>query len=183
MRNFKSIATCAVLAGSVLFASCIGSFSLTNKVRDWNQELTNNNFVNEVIFVVLHIVPVYEITLLADMFVINSIEFWSGENPVVAGTVKEVKGDNGNYIVKTTEEGYSISKEGEEASIELQFDKENQSWNVISNGESYEIMKLKENGTVDMNMQNGSYMNVSLDAQGVMAARHAVMGNTFFAAR
>ena len=44
-------------------------------------------------------------------------------------------------------------------------------------------MKMQGNGTVDLNMQNGSYMNVNLDAQGIMTARHAIMGNTFFAAR
>lgn len=183
MKNLRLTTVCAVLAGSVALTSCIGSFGLTNKVLDWNKGLTNNNFVNELIFIGLHIIPVYEVSILADVLVINSIEFWSGDNPVAAGTVKEVKGDNGKYLVKTTEEGYSITKEGEENPVELKFDEETQSWNVISNGESYEIMKMNGNGTVDLNMQNGSYMNVGLDAQGVMAARHAILGNTFFAAR
>lgn len=183
MKNFKLTTACAVLAGSVAFTSCIGSFALTNKVLDWNKQLTNNNFVNELIFIGLHIVPVYEVSILADALVINSIEFWSGDNPVAAGTVKEVKGENGKYLVTTTEDGYSITKEGEESPIELKFDEKAQSWNVISNSESYELMKMQGNGTVDLNMQNGSYMNVNLDAQGIMAARHAIMGNTFFAAR
>jgi len=183
MKNLKLTTACAVLAGSVVLTSCIGSFALTNKVLDWNKQLTNNNFVNELIFIGLHIIPVYEVSILADALVINSIEFWSGDNPVAVGTVKEVKGENGKYLVKTTEEGYSITKEDEENPIELKFDKETQSWNVISNGESYEIMKMNGNGTVDLNMQNGSYMNVSTDAQGVMAARHTIMGSTYFAAR
>ena len=94
-----------------------------------------------------------------------------------------MKGENGKYLVTTTKEGYTITKEGEEAPIELKFDEKAQSWNVISNGESYEIMKMNGNGTVDLNMQNGSYMNVNMDAQGVMAARRTIMGDTFFAAR
>lgn len=177
-------AACSVLlAGSVALTSCIGSFGLTNRVLDWNKEVTNNNFVNEIIFIGMWIVPVYEITVLADLLVVNSIEFWNGDNPMQAGTVKEVKSDNGNYLVTTTEEGYSITKEGEEEAIELKFDEENQSWNVISNGNSYEIMKMRENGTIDLNMQDGSYMNVTPDAQGVMAARRAISGHIFFAAR
>lgn len=183
MKHLKLTTACVVLASSVALTSCIGSFGLTNKVLAWNKQLTNNNFVNELIFIGLHIVPVYEVSVLADALVINSIEFWTGDNPVAVGTVKEVKGENGKYLVTTTKEGYTITKEGEEAPIELKFDEKAQSWNVISNGESYEIMKMNGNGTVDLNMQNGSYMNVNMDAQGVMAARRTIMGDTFFAAR
>ena len=35
------------------------------------------------------------------------------------GDVKKVKGENGNYMVKTLENGYSITKEGETASMDL----------------------------------------------------------------
>ncbi len=184
MRNLKLTTGCAILAGSILLSSCIGSFGLTNKVLTWNKKATNNSFLNELLFIGMWIVPVYEVSLVADLLVINSIEFWSGDNPIAEGTVKEFEDENGKYVVTTTKEGYSITKEGEEESIDLQFDKNSQSWNVICNGESYEIMKLKDDGTVDMKLPNGSYMNVSPDAQGVMMARHALLGSTyFFAAR
>ena len=38
------------------------------------------------------------------------------------GDVKKVKGENGNYMVKTLENGYSITKEGETASMDLILD-------------------------------------------------------------
>ena len=44
-------------------------------------------------------------------------------------------------------------------------------------------MKLCNDGTVDLNMQNGQYINVTPDAQGVSAARDAIMGATYYAAR
>ena len=39
---------------------------------------------------VKYIIPVYEITQLADILVINSIEFWTGDNPI-ASNVGETK--------------------------------------------------------------------------------------------
>ena len=80
-----------MLSGSVLFSSCIGSFGLWNSLKDWNQGVSNK-FVNELIFLAFHIVPVYEIAYLADALVLNSIEFWSGSNPTASiGEVKTVK--------------------------------------------------------------------------------------------
>ena len=76
MKKSKTFLVCAMLSGSVLFSSCIGSFGLWNSLKDWNQGVSNK-FVNELIFLAFHIVPVYEIAYLADALVLNSIEFWS----------------------------------------------------------------------------------------------------------
>ena len=150
MKAIKTSIVCCALSGLTL-TSCIGSYALFNKVRGWNEQATGNKFLNELIFIGLWIVPVYEVTMSADTLVLNSIEFWSGSNPVAAGTTK--------------------------------FDKETQAWNVVCDGQSYEIMKLCNDGTVDLNLQNGQYMNVTPDAQGVSSARDAIMGATFYAAR
>ena len=88
------------LASSVLFSSCIGSFGLTNKLLDWNRNI-DSKFVNELVFVAFWIVPVYEISALADILVLNSIEFWSGNNPVAdAGTVKTIDGKTVYTLLK-----------------------------------------------------------------------------------
>ena len=74
----RIFSVCAILvAGSLMFSSCIGSFGLSNKVLTWNQQV-GSKFVNELVFIGFWILPVYEISLLADLLVINSIEFWSG---------------------------------------------------------------------------------------------------------
>ena len=89
-RNFKLAAV--LLSMSLVLSSCIGSFGLTNKVKAWNEGL-GNKFVNELVFVCMHIVPVYPITLFVDGLVLNSIEFWTGSAPIA-------KKDNGTMIVK-----------------------------------------------------------------------------------
>jgi len=75
-----------VVAGLTL-PSCIGSFALTNRLLAWNNSV-GNKFVNELVFIAFCILPVYEVSALADLVVINSIEFWNGENPMACGTKK-----------------------------------------------------------------------------------------------
>lgn len=103
MRKLKLSAACLILSGSLICSSCIGSFGLWSSLKDWNNNI-GNKFVNEIVFLAFHIVPVYEVAYLADIIVLNSIEFWSGSNPLAenVGTVKTVKGENGEYLVRTT---------------------------------------------------------------------------------
>ena len=100
------------MSGSIICSSCIGSFGLWSSLKDWNNNI-GNKFVNEIVFLAFHIVPVYEVAYLADVIVLNSIEFWSGSNPLAdVGSVKTVKGESGEYLVQTNEDGYTITKEG-----------------------------------------------------------------------
>lgn len=183
MKRFstKMVAT-VLICGAFLFSSCIGSFGLHGKLTSWNEGV-GSKFVNELVFIALHIVPVYEVCYLADILVINSIEFWSGTNPMASiGDVKQIKGENGNYLVKTLENGYSITKEGENLSMELLYDQELNTWNVVSEGVSTELLQLG-NETAQITLPNGQDLNVTLDAQGVAAARQATMGDTYYALR
>lgn len=171
MKKVKISAMCLLLCGSMVLSSCIGSFGLFGKVRDWNEGVSDNKFVNELLYIALWIVPVYEITFVVDGLVLNSIEFWSGSNPVAkAGEVKTVKGEKGEYLVKTNADGYTITNEaGEE--ITLKFDEKAQSWNVMNGDEAIELITINGDGTANMNLQNGTYMQVTLDAAGMTAAR------------
>lgn len=178
----KSLALVCVLCSSILLSSCIGSFALFNKMKNWNQGI-GNKFVNELVFVALNIVPVYGVVYLADILVINSIEFWSGDNPVAStGEVKKVKGENADYLVETLENGYSITTENGENAMELLYNKEANMWSVVSDGVSSDLIKINEDGTAQLYLPDGETMNVTLDAQGVLAARELTM-STFFASK
>ena len=100
-RNTIFVAT-ALLCGSMLTSSCVGSFSLFNKLAVWNKSATNSKALNEIIFILIS--PAYAVCSLADVLVLNSIEFWSGSNPVASNVGKtiDVKGQDGRlYAVKT----------------------------------------------------------------------------------
>ena len=96
-KNKLNMVVAIALCVSLGLSSCIGSFKLTNKVLGWNEGV-GNKFVNELVFIAFHIIPVYELTVVADILVLNSIEFWSGEN-LVSQSTKEVKGENGGEMV------------------------------------------------------------------------------------
>ena len=176
------VAAC-VFCSTILFSSCVGSFGLFNRLSSWNQTV-GHKFVNELVFIALNIVPVYPIAYLADAVVINSIEFWTGSNPMAnVGDVRKVKGENGNYMVETLRDGYSISKEGDKKAMELIYNKVANTWNVVAQGETTELLKMKNDGTADLILPNGTTMNVTLDAKGMTAARQVAMDNSMFAAR
>ena len=48
------------LSASMMMQSCIGSFALYNKVKNWNDHV-GDKFVNELVFVAMWILPVYEL--------------------------------------------------------------------------------------------------------------------------
>ncbi|WP_291528005.1 DUF3332 domain-containing protein [Bacteroides sp. UBA939] len=180
--SLSRVAT-VMICSAFLFNSCIGSFGLHSKLVNWNQSI-GDKFVNELVYVACTIIQVYTVCYLADALVINSIEFWSGTNPMAnIGDVKKVKGKDGNYLVKTLENGYSITKEGETTSMELVYDKELNTWNVVAEGVSTELLQMNNDGTANMYLPNGEAMTVTLDAQGISAARQATMINTYYAAR
>lgn len=182
-KKSLTLLVATTLASSVLFSSCIGSFGLTNKLLNWNKNI-DSKFVNELVFIAFWIVPVYEISALADVLVLNSIEFWSGNSPVAdAGTTKTIDTENGTFTVETKTDGYHIQKEGEEKSLDLVFDKADKSWSIEADGETTKLLKFEEDDKVVMFLPDGKEMNVELNKAGVLAFRQVAEGYSFYAAR
>jgi len=73
----KKLFLAAALA--VGLSSCLGPNKTFNDLNDWNEQVTQNEWANEAIFIGLNIVPVYGLAYLADVVVFNSIEFWDGK--------------------------------------------------------------------------------------------------------
>ncbi len=84
-------------------ASCYGSFELTRGIHSWNGEVTDNDFVNWLVFVGLVVVPVYGAAMLVDGFVLNSVEFWTGDNPLGARTLAVEQAADGTVTAKAGE--------------------------------------------------------------------------------
>ena len=182
-RNI-TLLVAATLACSMAFTSCIGSFGLTNKLLSWNQSI-NSKFVNELVFVAFHIIPVYEITCLADLLVLNSIEFWSGDSPVAdAGKTETLQTKEGVYTVETLKDGYHIEKKGEEnAGVDLVYNQEENSWNVKAGDATYQLLKYNSENEVVMYLPDGNEMNVERSQAGILAFQEAAQNYSFFAAR
>lgn len=174
MKKIKIAVSAILVAGcSLVFSSCIGSFALTNKVLSWNRSI-GSKFVNELVFFAFWILPVYEITALADVLVINSIEFWSGDNPLTA-SVKAVDTEHGRYLIACDGKGYTVTLESTGESVRLDFDTDSQTWSFqTSEGESVPFMTFIDDSHVRMIRPDGDYMNVELSEHGVMAYENVV---------
>jgi len=178
MKKNKFVVVISVLLSCAVFSSCIGSFTLTNKVLKWNKNVSSK-FVNEVVFICFHIIPVYEVAIFADAVVLNTIEFWSGSNPVTA-SVKNIKGDKGNYKVETSQKGYKITNEETKGVVVLSFNKANRSWSAKTNGKSVTFMTFVDDTHVKM---YGSSAVVELSQAGAFAYQAVANGNMAVACR
>lgn len=178
----RIIPVCAIaLASAFMFSSCIGNFALTRKVLDWNQQV-GNKFVNELVFFGFWILPVYEITTLADLVIINSVEFWSGSNPIAQGQ-KVVEGETGNYLVAWDESGYTITNQEDNSQVRLKFNQENNSWAVETEEGDITFLTYVDDNHVKMPTADGSSTVVELSQEGVLAykALAAQSSDTFLA--
>ena len=178
MKMNKALIAVLLISSSILCSSCIGSFKLWNGLKEWNQGI-GNKFVNELVFIALNIVPVYGVAYFADVVVLNTIEFWSGSNPVASNEIKEVKGEHGDYLVASNESGYTITNKADNQSLDLVYNQENKSWNAVIENESFELVKMNDDGTATINMQNGTSMTVTPDSEGVASVKAAYMGISF----
>lgn len=166
---------------SLTLSSCIGSFGLSQKLLKWNGGI-GDKFVNELVFFAFWVLPVYEVTLIADVLVLNSIEFWSGSNPLAANT-RHIVGEKGEYLVTSDENGYKITNEAAQVTVEFQFDKTDHSWSVISNGESHKILTYIDKDNVRMYLPEGKVQDVELSAAGTLAFKNTIRTQLLFAGK
>lgn len=166
-RTYLSVAVVCLLSASLLGSSCIGSFSLTNKLLSWNHQI-GSKFVNELVFFAFWILPVYEVSALADVLVLNSIEFWSGSNPVAKGQ-RVIEGNDGRYLVCCDGKGYTITSETDGSVARLDFNADEQSWSVDINGEKHTFLTFVDDTHVALPGPDGSMNTVELSQQGLYA--------------
>lgn len=154
-KKFLSVGIIAALCGSMLFTSCIGSFQLTNKLLSWNKTI-GNKFVNELVFIAFWILPVYEVSGLADFLVLNSIEFWSGSSPLAYGKYR-LDGQNGErYIVECDATGYTVNDLTHGTTFRFDFNPETREWSYNHNGKDIVFMTFIDDTTVRMPLLDGN---------------------------
>ena len=180
MKKFMVNAVIAVSLGTMTLSSCIGSFGLTNTVLDWNKRATDNKFVNELIFIVIS--PAYAVCSVADLFVLNSIEFWTGEKVIAeVGKTKDVMGKDGRmYAIKTLKNGYEITDPEGEKSYFV-FNKKKKSWSYSKDGDIRELFSFNEDGSIQACLPNGEKINVPANENGLFQVRMAMNDGFYYA--
>ena len=100
----RNIVLPLAFVGLIPMASgCFGSFELTKKVYDYNRSIDGDKWVQWGAFLVLNIIPVYGVATWIDALFANSVEFWTGRNPIVASAdgTQTVYGPNGEVASAT----------------------------------------------------------------------------------
>lgn len=169
---------CAIM-GSMMLPSCIGSFTLTNKLLSWNNQV-GSKFVNELVFFAFWILPVYEVSALADVLVLNSIEFWSGTNPVAAGTTRTIQGNDGEYLVSVDKKGYTIKSKNDGSEVRLNFNASDRSWAMqLPDGTEQTIFTFVDDTHIALPAPDGETMIVETSEAGLYAYSQVATGSMF----
>ena len=146
---------CLFLGVTLLLTGCTGSFHLTRNVWQFHRGM-EGEWTDELVFLGCVILPVYGLASLGDAIIFNSIEFWTGENPIT------VKADTEKRIVKSSDKTATITHQ-EDGTIRVQsedkeFVFERASEGVIAkdvNGEILYTSSKNENDEISIFDSNG----------------------------
>ena len=155
-KMLKQIVVVLLLATmSLMTVGCYGSFTLTKKVYNWNGSL-GDKFVVELVFLGLLVVPVYSIAGGIDAIILNSLEFWTGKNPMTS--------------MMTTDDGTQVAFNAEKKQME------------ISHGEKTFVL-VRENGKTMVKDSQGAILAIAvagengtmtlIDAQGKVLSAYS----------
>lgn len=144
----KTIALILVVGMLSQTTGCFGGFNLTRNIWGWNNTVTGNKFVNWLVFLGLNVIPVYPIGGLADLFIFNSLEFWTGSNPMASNaqpTDKTVALEDGTTWkfkrVSETQMHVVIETQGETKTLVMDVDQDGMKW---SDGEGQLIATVED---------------------------------------
>ncbi|PMH41133.1 hypothetical protein BCU68_05475 [Vibrio sp. 10N.286.49.B3] len=70
----------ALLSVVISLSGCVGSMAVTGKLMELNVKAVDNRYARGGLNFLL--APVYALTTAGDYIIFNSIEFWSGKNPI-----------------------------------------------------------------------------------------------------
>jgi len=121
------LAACVLTVSTVSTTGCWGSFALTKKAYDFNNKFWGNKFISWIVYLILFWVA--GITLFADSLIFNSVEFWTGKNPIALGDTYHETDADGNSVTAVKMEDGSLymrldAKTGERQELVLQRDEE-----------------------------------------------------------
>ena len=145
----NAIVALLLVAVGAMATGCYGPFRLTTKIHQWTGQISDQKFVNELVFVAFCIIPVYEVCTFIDAIVLNSIEFWGGTNPIAMdeGQIDEsdVQYKGKNYRVIKTRNNIAVEAINGSESASFRYFPEEQEWYLMDGDEKVETVNIKGN--------------------------------------
>ncbi len=147
----KSVKWIAMLLVVGLLATslvgCFGSFNLTRKLYTWNSKV-GDKWINTVVFWVLNFIPVYGVCGAADFYILNTIEFWTGSNPVTLDGQSQSKTlcyEGVEYQVTATENRIDVVRVDNGQTASLVFDPATSNWTLAAQDVNFTVAHVGEN--------------------------------------
>lgn len=186
MKKTTLVIMSALLVFTSTLQSCIGSFSLTKKVYQFNKGV-GDKWIQELVFLVFCAIPVYSISVFVDAVILNLIEFWTGSNPMSMNDgdieIQYKKGIDGNTYKMTATKNklHILQLEGNGKGNEMAFvyNPENTTWSIEKDGIVTVISKINYNefGVVEnytIYNPDGSAINVDASLSKEQAAEFII---------
>lgn len=163
MRKYAA-ALPLVVALAVGVTGCYGPFRLTQKVHQWNGDVSKNKWVVEGVFLGLVILPVYAFSAMGDAILFNSIEFWGGKNPIAAKKeIRSIERDGRQAVMTYAAQERRLRVDS--------FDKGRLVSTIVFEPEGDRMVARDASGALLMSAKSEGGMVILRDAQGAVAAR------------
>lgn len=153
MKTLKSLTVALIIAGfGLVQTGCIGPFNLTKKLYNWNNNL-GDKYVNAIIFFSFSTyLPIYGLTLAGDAIIFNTIEFWTGNNPIAMAegesNTEYITSNDKTFKVVTSKNSIDVTPVGESAestAYSMKFNEANKTWRYMSENQSFDFIRITEN--------------------------------------
>lgn len=119
-RSSRLVAALFATFLSLHVSGCFGSFALTKKIYGINEGVSENKFVRWLVFLAFTIIPVYGVGTFLDAIVFNSIEFWSGSNPLASAGTQE---DGTRVVQLSPTDTLRMSRDAQSGVMRLELDR------------------------------------------------------------
>jgi hypothetical protein len=172
-RASRLLAVLCVAVFSLHVSGCFGQFALTRAIWQFNKNVSPNKFIQWAVFLVLAIVPVYAIGTFVDALVINSIEFWTGSNPVSASA--ESPDENTRIVHLSPTDTLRLTKDEAAGVMKVELERAGQApmvryFEMLENG----MAVRDEGGALVLQAQGELDGSISVtDAAGTTVAMHS----------
>ena len=177
MKKVKILA--ATVLAAFIMSSCIGSFKLTSGLYNWNSNI-GSKFANEVVFLAFTIIPVYPVCVILDMFVLNTIEFWSDEEVLALnnGDVKQIEYNGTAYTLSKKRNSLKIEQtDNKNFYAELSYNRMKKSWQLKNDNSNSEIMQFLNNSKINIHLPNNKKQTFDLNEQGIAELNETFRNN------
>ncbi len=172
MKKFAKPIIWSVMAIFLMFSlfGCYGNMTLTKKIWKWNGSLGNEP-IQTIVMWAMAIAPVYEIAVFADVVFLNTVEYWTGTNPLAMseGTtdVRIVKHDNKTFEITTVKNTITIKEiSGPNAgkSLEIKYDDVTSTWNMSDGTQEIKLAQMTDN-TLNLIYPNGKTLAINMGSK------------------